>query len=69
MNIEFHVDKMGTYMELGLCNMSEDEEVQYRKYKDQPIGPYLLEHSKEKGYGVIADSNIPRGTIICEYVG
>lgn len=68
-DIEFHLDKLQASMELGLANMSKDEEEEYLKYKSQPIGPFLLECSSEKGYGVVADMDIPERSIICEYVG
>ena len=28
-----------------------------------------MEYSELKGYGVVADMNIAKGSIICEYVG
>ena len=56
-------------MNFGLLNMSKKEEEEYLKYKDQTIGPFVFEFSEEKGYGVVADMDIPKGSIICEYVG
>lgn len=40
----------------------------FKKYKQQPIGPFLLEFKEECGYDVVADKDLPQGTIICEYV-
>lgn len=28
-----------------------------------------MEFSEEKGYGVVADMNIPKWSLICQYVG
>jgi hypothetical protein len=69
-DIEFHFSRMEeSSMNFGLLNMSSREQEEYLKYKEQPIGPFVFEHSELKGYGVVADMNIPRGSIICEYVG
>ena len=41
----------------------------FNKYKKQPIGPFELRHTNEMGYDVIAAKDIPKGMIVCEYVG
>lgn len=69
-DIEFHLLKMKEgNMDFGLQNMSKREEEEYQRYKKQPIGPFTFSFSQIKGYGVIADMNIPQNSIICEYVG
>lgn len=68
-NIEFHLNSLRDSMELGLANMSPVEEKEYRLYKQHPIGPFLVTKQGDKGYGVIAGKDIPRYSIICEYVG
>lgn len=68
-DIEFQLDNMKDSMELGLANMSPEEEKEYVQYKKHPIGPFLVEKQGDMGYGVVADKNIPQYSIICEYVG
>lgn len=41
----------------------------FHEYKERPIGPYEVVPTSNLGYDVKAIKNIPRGTIICEYVG
>lgn len=41
----------------------------FEAYKKQPIGPYRIQAVEGMGYDVIADRSIPKGTIVCEYVG
>lgn len=45
--------------------MSEQEEEEYLAYKNQPIGPFSFSYSKKKGFGVKADMDIPKKSIIC----
>ena len=68
-DIEFQLDNMKDSMQLGLANMSPEEEQEYIKYKKNPIGPFLVQNQGNKGYGVVADKNIPKYSLICEYVG
>ncbi len=49
--------------------MCPSDYVLYKKYKDQPIGPYILKHTPDMGYDVVADKVLPKGMIVCEYVG
>lgn len=42
-DIEFHIKNMEKgNMNFGLCNMSHQEEIEYIKYKNQPIGPFVF---------------------------
>lgn len=41
----------------------------FEVYKKQPIGPYLIQAVEGMGYDVITERSIPKGTIVCEYVG
>lgn len=41
----------------------------YKKYKAQPIGPFTLKNTPNMGYDVVADKDLPKDMIICEYVG
>ena len=42
-DIEFHIENMEEgNMNFGLCNMSRQEEIEYIKYKNQPIGPFVF---------------------------
>jgi hypothetical protein len=45
------------------------EEKEYLRYKEQPIGPFNLILHPQKGFDVVADADIPKYTLICEYVG
>lgn len=69
-DIEFQLDcmKEGS-MNFGLENMSPQEEREYMKYKKHPIGPFLLKNTIDKGYDVVTDADLPKNSIICEYVG
>lgn len=37
----------------------------YKKYKEQPIGPFLIKYTQDKGFDVIADMNLPKNMIVC----
>ena len=41
----------------------------FNKYKKQPIGPFDLRFTQSMGYDVVADKDLPKGMIVCEYVG
>ena len=41
----------------------------YKCYKKQPIGPYEFKAVPGMGFDVVAAKTIPKGTIICEYIG
>lgn len=41
----------------------------FREYKRQPIGPFNLEYTEKMGWDVVADRDLPKGMIVCEYVG
>jgi hypothetical protein len=41
----------------------------YKTYKKQPIGPYEFKAVAGMGFDVVAAKPIPKGTIICEYIG
>ena len=40
----------------------------FKNYKKQPIGPFLLQFTQSMGYDVVADKDLPKGMIVCEYV-
>ena len=56
-------------LDFALCHLSHNDYKMYKKYKAQPIGPFLLEFKESMGYDVIADMDLPKGMIICEYIG
>lgn len=41
----------------------------FKAYQKQPIGPFLIQYKEQCGYDVIADKDLPKGMIVCEYVG
>lgn len=41
----------------------------FREYKKQPIGPFILQYKEKCGYDVVADRDLDKGMIVCEYVG
>ena len=41
----------------------------YENYKQQPIGPFIIQYIEDMGLDVIADMDLPKGTLICEYIG
>jgi len=42
-------------MDFGLDHMTRTEYEIYRKYKKQPVGPFLLLFKQGMGYDVVAD--------------
>jgi hypothetical protein len=56
-------------MDFGMEHMTESEMANFRVYKQQPIGPFRLPYIPDKGFDVVADKDIPKYTLICEYIG
>lgn len=56
-------------IDLELETMNKKDIAAFRQYKRDPIGPYIVVPAEGLGYDVKAIKEIPRGTIICEYIG
>ena len=56
-------------LDFAISHLSPSDYQAYKKYKKQPIGPFRLDFKENVGYDVIADMDIPKGMIVCEYVG
>jgi hypothetical protein len=45
--------------------MSRAEFDIYRRYKKQPVGPFIFVYKEGMGYDVVADRDIKEKTLIC----
>lgn len=56
-------------LDFAIEHLSNSDLKMFREYKKQPIGPFILEYKETCGYDVVADRDLEKGMIVCEYVG
>ena len=56
-------------LDFAISQLSFSDVKMYKQYKQQPVGPFKLDFKEKMGYDVVADMDLPKGMIVCEYVG